>query len=340
VDRPPAPDDRRGRGGAGGERDLPPEKHFGSTLNLHVHFHLLGLDGLYVPGGSPEAPPRFVRAPEPTPEEVRGLCERVARRARALVSRRCAPDPEEEREAPVLKLVGAEPREPQPPRLHARVDGFDIHASTAFEAHERAAVERFCRYAMRGPLASGRLGQGPRGTLVYRLKAPRPDGTTELLLTPMALLERLARLIPARGRHMIRYHGVLAPAAEWRPQVIPKPPEPAGKLLLRRRGARWIDWASLLKRVFLTNVLACACGGTRRIVAAIEEGPAARKILRHLGLPDELPRLEAARLRPQRELFETGPPAEDACDPLPETEFDQRSPHECAASRFRDDFAA
>jgi len=60
---------------------------------------------------------------------------------------------------------------------------------------------------------------------------------------------------------------------------------------LKGCGSRWIKWAELLKSVsltwvFLTDVLLCRlCGGERRIIAQIDEGPVARKILAHLGLP-------------------------------------------------------
>lgn len=56
----------RGRGG-----NVTFLQHFGSALNRHVHFHTLALDGVYVAGAPPDAPPEFVRAPAPTPEQVR-----------------------------------------------------------------------------------------------------------------------------------------------------------------------------------------------------------------------------------------------------------------------------
>jgi len=154
-------------------------QRFGSSLNLHVHFHTLALDGVYVPGATAEDPPRFVRAPEPTPEQLRWLCSRVAERAARLVARRPWREPDDARQSQVFKVLGAEPREPQPKRLHARVSGFDLHASAPMEAHERVAIERFCRYALRGPIANGRLSLGPRDQVFYRLKAPRADGRTQ-----------------------------------------------------------------------------------------------------------------------------------------------------------------
>jgi hypothetical protein len=314
----------RGRGG-----NVMFLQRFGSAINLHLHFHTLALDGVYVAGPAPDAPPEFVRAPAPTPEQVRWLCDRVARRARRLVQRRPWNEPAEERVLPVLKVFGAEPKEPGEKRLHARVDGFDLHASTAFEAPDRVALERFCRYALRGPIANGRLTRGPRDLLTYRLKTPRPDGTTELVLSPMALLERLARLVPQAGRHMTRYFGVLASAAEWRARIVPKPLEKSALPGPLRRPGRRLDWANLLRRVFMTEVLACVCGGTRRVIATIEEGPASRKILRHLGLPDSVLPPAPARLD-QGTLWPTGPPADHHRDP-PAVDDVQRSPPDFAA---------
>ena len=55
--------------------------------------------------------------------------------------------------------------------------------------------------------------------LVYRLSEPAPDGRTELLLSPIQLLERLARFVTPPRVHRHRYHGVLAPNAKLRTAV-------------------------------------------------------------------------------------------------------------------------
>ncbi|WP_438016339.1 hypothetical protein WMF18_36695 [Sorangium sp. So ce315] len=59
-------------------------------------------------------------------------------------------------------------------------------------------------------------------------------------------------------------------------------------------GAR-IDWASLLRRVYLEEVLACPCGGRRRLVADISEREVIIAILKHPGLPSEAPPIARAR---------------------------------------------
>ena len=48
---------------------------------------------------------------------------------------------------------------------------------------------------------------------------------------------------------------------------------------------RWIDWATLLKRVYDIDALACPCGGRLRFKEVIDEHERAAKILRRLGLP-------------------------------------------------------
>ncbi|MBU8871296.1 MAG: transposase, partial [Gemmatimonadales bacterium] len=57
-------------------------------------------------------------------------------------------------------------------------------------------------------------------TLVYSLPKPTIDGKTELVLTPLELLDRLSKLITPPRIHKHRYCGVLAPNAKLRKAVI------------------------------------------------------------------------------------------------------------------------
>jgi len=58
-------------------------------------------------------------------------------------------------------------------------------------------------------------------------------------------------------------------------------------------------WADLMRRAFDVDVLACPrCGGRLRLVALLEAGAVTARILRHLGLPAEIPAAGPARAPP------------------------------------------
>src|SRR3954469_19375534 len=84
-------------------------------------------------------------------------------------------------------------------------------------------------------------------------------------------------------------HGVFASNHHLRAGIVPASAIAATDSS-RPASRRRLDWASLLKRVFATDVLVCdACGGAMRILAILPEGEASRSILEHLGLPTEPP---------------------------------------------------
>src|SRR5439155_15939075 len=54
----------------------------------------------------------------------------------------------------------------------------------------------------------------------YELKKPWRDGTRFVLFEPHDLIARLCAMVPPPWFHMIRFHGVLAPNAKLRKQVV------------------------------------------------------------------------------------------------------------------------
>jgi hypothetical protein len=117
----------------------------------------------------------------------------------------------------------------------ATAAGLSLHADVAVPARDRKRLERLARYVARPPLASERLTKLDDGRLCYRLKHRWRDGTTHILLAPVALLERLAACIPPPRFHLVRYHGILASCASWRDHVVPNSP---GRRLLESRDTR------------------------------------------------------------------------------------------------------
>src|SRR5262245_22443188 len=82
-------------------------------------------------------------------------------------------------------------------------------------------LERLCRYAAHPAVATERLSELSDGRLLYRLKRPWRNGTTAVIFEPQDLLAKLAALVPAPRIHLVRFHGILGPAAAWRPLIIP-----------------------------------------------------------------------------------------------------------------------
>jgi hypothetical protein len=60
----------------------------------------------------------------------------------------------------------------------------------------------------------------PDGRVAYSLKKTWRDGSTHVVLSPQVLIERLLALVPRPRRHLVTYHGVLAPGASLRHRVV------------------------------------------------------------------------------------------------------------------------
>lgn len=151
----------------------------------------------------------------------------------------------------------------------------------------------------------GRLSLSRRGNVLLRLRRPWRDGTTWLCFKPLVFLERLAALVPRPRVHLLTYHGVLAPGAALRDQVVPSPPSarPRGEGFSAAACSTRYSWAELMRRVFAIDVLRChACGSRRRIIALITQQGIVRRILEHLGLPADPPPVAPARVPPQPAL--------------------------------------
>ncbi len=200
---------------------------FGSSLNGHVHFHVCVVDGVFegVPGvvdadvqGSPPGvifhPASAIDAAGVT--QVQATLRR--RILRAFVGRG------------LIESVDAKDM------LAYQHSGFSVNAGVCIEAHDRAALERLLRYCARPPFAMERLRK-EGAALVYRCakqhSEPGADKrgakVDELHLTPLALIDRIAALVPPPRTHRHRYFGVLAPNSPLRAAVtaFATPAQPA-----------------------------------------------------------------------------------------------------------------
>jgi hypothetical protein len=238
---------------AGGETGMVTSvQRFGGSLNLHVHFHTLVLDGVFV--AEADGGLRFHPAAAPTDDEVRRVVRRVRRRLARLGIGEVAEtdgdvDPLVEESEALAGLsraavlgraalgsraghgplrVGADPDAPWVDRhvpLHAHEGGFDLHAAVHVAAGDRGRLAELCRYLCRPPFAQHRLRKLIDGRIAIALQRPWADGTTHLVFTPTEMLERLVPLVPRPRINLLIYHGMLAPNAPWRRLVVAREEE-------------------------------------------------------------------------------------------------------------------
>ena len=221
-------------------------QRFDSALRLNVHFHTLGLDGVYVRSSTGDAV--FHRLGEPTAGDVEELARGTAERVRRVLERAgrsfetddCTDDAlatdqptlgllygaavqgkdvSSGRSTRVLRTVVAR-RPGASTKLVAEVDGVNVQAGASIDGADRTRLERLCRYIARPALALGRLSVRDDGRVVYRLSRPWSDGTRAVLFAPHDFLARLCALIPPPRFHMLRYHGVFAARASMRGEIV------------------------------------------------------------------------------------------------------------------------
>ena len=115
---------------------------------------------------------------------------------------------------------------------------------------------------------------------MLQLKSAYQDGTTHIVMAPLEFMQRLAALVPRPRLHLIpfdrlsagRFHGVLAPNAKLRSEIIPSLPEQVSEPACDHANAHSaparMSWARLLKRVFDIDIDHCPkCGGSLKIIA-------------------------------------------------------------------------
>lgn len=132
-----------------------------------------------------------------------------------------------------------------------------------------------------------------------------------VVFTPLDFIARPVALVTRPWTHLLTYHGVLAPAAEWRDWIVPAQPRSAqgdppqvlaAHALRPGQAKKRATWAELLRRVFEIDVLTCPwCGEKRKLIAIITNGTLVRRILAHLGLPTAASTLAPARSPPELE---------------------------------------
>ena len=161
------------------------------------------------------------------------------------------------------------------PRLQA---GLRIRPSSASKptlSRGRSEVEQTASnssYMARPPISSERIRLRDDGKVTFYLKRARKNGVNALVYEGVALVARLAALIPPPGMNMRVFYGLFAARHPLRSRIVPVPPDPkeTGVPTAPPRPAR-MSWADLMKRVFAVDVLKCQhCDARMRIIKKID----------------------------------------------------------------------
>ena len=225
-------------------------QRFGSSLNLNVHLHMLILDGVYTTRS--DGTVRFHQVNAPTQNQLENLLAKLISRIITKLERLGLLIRDEQQ--PWLDLGDIDPLDdisaasvrytiaigPQSGRrtltlhnpalirppgkskpLTVNQNGFSLNASVACRPEQRSKLERLCRYVTRPPVCLDRLSQNETGQIQYQLKHPFSNGTTHVVFSPLDFISKLTALIPRPRHNLVRYHGVLAPNAKLRQQVVP-----------------------------------------------------------------------------------------------------------------------
>src|SRR5262249_12525670 len=197
---------------------------------LNLHFHVIGLEGVYLDRPTQGLKPRFVPGEPPTDTDITAVVQKISHRVIRLLRRLgylemgmespvatgydplrdTAPELARTMAASVQQRLAGGERAGQPvrrigagfgsegeaPRLTgprcASVHGFSLHANTAIPAHRRDQLEQLIRSTARGAVSLERLREDANGDLVYTFTHPWSDGTMGIRLSPLELLEKLA----------------------------------------------------------------------------------------------------------------------------------------------------
>jgi hypothetical protein len=323
-----------------GSESLLPKTGYCDWLLLSPHFHTLFLDGVYGPDRDGKGR-MFHPAPAPSQEQLEGLVDKASTRILRFLQRRgvitlvTAPGDGEvtvvtdeslgEKDPLLAKLLaaataGADPAGPATKHGPIRIvldpverpvgkgalcgqsHGFNLQGATRVAPNDKAGRERLCRYILRPPLANDRLKILHDGDVRLEFKRPWSNGTSSVQLPPLALIARLAALIPPPRRHTVLYCGVLSSHAASRKEVVPAPPDADQDKHQDKpkRRSKYIRWSDLLRRVFAIEVVCPKCQTPLRLISLIKSEPVAKKILVAMHLPTDVPELHPARPPPER----------------------------------------
>lgn len=291
-------------------------QRFGGALNLNVHFHTIYIDGVFYENNFGD---EVFFEIAPSHEEVIQINATLKKRLMRLLEKfeqvendyndqsafqaQSVQNRDENFQLPLkIGKVWDPPFREFVGKRCSYDDGFSLHANVKILAHQRAELERLCRYILRGPTAKERITYEATGKVTLQLKTPYSDGTTHLQFTPDQFIKRIIALIPPPRQNLIRYIGVFGARHRKRSEItsLARPKKVKTKKKVYRT-----PWSELLKYVFKYEVSNCDhCGTKLTLVATITSQNICQKILNHLGQPANEVIIRSPRAPPEADYLD------------------------------------
>jgi Putative transposase len=299
-------------------------QRFGSSLNEHIHFHCCIIEGLFDSTTNTDGAAVFHSASGLDDVDFRQVQAIVRRRILRLFVRRGLIDQADGDEMAAYKHDG----------------GFSLDASIRIEGDDRPGLERLLRYCARPPFALKNLRQLEDGHLIYHNPKPHLNAPSDLVMTPLAMIGKIAALVPPPRWHLHRYYGVLAPNSHLRAAVTAQAagaeigastPQVSRAEQQHHRSLSHYLWSQLLARIYEVFPLICPiCHAEMLIISFISDTHTISQILGNIGESTQPPVVSPARGPPLWEVATTAKEMGNdllfdlAAQHAPEFEFDQR----------------
>ncbi|HNT97791.1 MAG TPA: transposase [Elusimicrobiales bacterium] len=210
--------------------------------------------------------------------------------------------------------------------------GFSIHSEVAVRGEDREGLERLVYYCARPALSPARLEYSEKAKIVIYRTEKKEGYPAMLAMSPVEFLRRWGLLMPPANKNTVHYYGALAPRSPLRALLVASTEKAAAELNRKKKLSavkegmlgKARSWAACLARIFEIYPLVCPnCRIELKPVAVILDDKELVRLLSHLGLPDELPKIkpapktcgppdEGCQLCPGADLYD------DISPPLPE----------------------
>lgn len=255
----------------------------GTDLDGNLHFHILFTNGAFV-----ERDERltFLELPQPTDEDIAEIAWDIAKSVRKELWRANLwedSSSESERiisglfvgrdgEAKPFRFTGVAANDASRPKGVGAVN-VDVRPPIGGGDHENLA--RILAY-MLAPAVRDKQLTVQADSVLLELKRERSDGTTHRRYAFDQVFDRLAFMVPPRYANLIRFHGVYAPNAALRADVVPEGQEPSGSAPQACEDEVVQDdhlaWAELRTHSFAEDMMRCPrCGGRLKLVALVSD---------------------------------------------------------------------